>query len=203
MSAKRISSRRARAPSPRPPARLALLAIPLVGIAAALIVIAGGRSGDAPPPTPAAITPVFAGNPLPAPDAPAIEFTLPSINGAQISLDQYRGRVVFLNFWATWCEPCERELPAFEAFAKAQPEGGAVVLAVNHGETLEPVRLYLEAMGVDGFPVVLDSDTAVGDQYGVFNLPITFIIDQQGRVRENKFGEMRPEDLDAYLAALS
>jgi thiol-disulfide isomerase/thioredoxin len=110
---------------------------------------------------------------------------------------------VFLNFWATWCEPCKRELPAFEAFASGQPPDGAVVLAVNVEENPDDVRNFLQAQGVSSLIVPLDTDAEVAESYGVFQLPVTFAIDETGIVRFPKYGEITREELDVYVEALS
>ncbi|MDZ4766309.1 MAG: TlpA disulfide reductase family protein [Chloroflexota bacterium] len=195
----------AKPPANRPaPALIVLLALPLLGLAVAAALILNDARAAAAPPTPAAVTaPPLQSLPNLV-DAQVIDFTLPSLNGGQIALNSYRGRPIFLNFWATWCEPCQRELPAFQAFTAEQAvlEDGAVVLAVNLGETREAVQTYLRSVGVNNIPVLLDENGDVSDQYGVFNLPVTFVIDRDGYVRQPHYGEMTTADLAAYLEGL-
>jgi peroxiredoxin len=135
--------------------------------------------------------------------APVLDFELPALDGSgPVRLTDYAGRVVFLNFWATWCEPCKRELPAFEQFTAEQGDTGAVVLAVNSGEDEATVQAFLDAQGITGLNVLLDPEATVAKQYGVFQIPVTFVIDTAGNVRYPHYGELTPDDLAGYLAAL-
>jgi peroxiredoxin len=135
--------------------------------------------------------------------APVLDFSLPDLTrGDMVRLSDFSGRPVFLNFWATWCEPCKRELPAFEQFTAEQGEDGAAVLAVNTGEDAATVRDFLQAQGVSGLRVLLDPEATAADQYGVYQIPVTFVIDAAGFVRYPHYGEMTAEDLAGYLTAL-
>jgi thiol-disulfide isomerase/thioredoxin len=199
---------RKRAAQPEPkPARppVLLLVLPVLGLLVAVgMILSSAASGSQAAPTPAPVTLPVLPDANTMANAPSLPFDLPTLNGGQVSLSDYEGRIVFLNFWATWCEPCKRELPAFEEFAKAQTEDDSpVILAVNFQETIPEIRSYLQAAGIDGFHVLLDSDGAVSDSYGVFQLPVTFVIDQQGVVRYPKFGETTLEELNLYVEELS
>ena len=111
--------------------------------------------------------------------APA--FTLPGMDGKSISLENYRGRVVLLNFWATWCPPCRLEMPSMRALYDQYKERGLTILAVSidkHGAQI--VKPFLDKHKLN-FPVALDKDMKVMDQYGVRGLPSTIIIDARGR----------------------
>ena len=127
-----------------------------------------------------------------------IDFTLTSLDGKTVSLSDYQGRVVFLNFWATWCVPCEKELPEFQQFQAQQPPDGAVILAVNVQESADQVTSFLTDHDISGLTVLLDSDSSVANSYGIYNLPVTFVIDQNGhrplsQVRRNdrrRFAEL-------------
>lgn len=187
------------APSNRPsPVLIIFLIFPIIGIMAALaMIISNGEASDVPP-TPAPVTlanPSLIGQPAP-------NFTLDGLDGRQVRPSSYRGRVVFLNFWATWCEPCQRELPAFEAFMAGQGERGALVLAVNAGETAEQVTNYFEDHRIAGIPALLDTDLTVYDRYNVQLLPTTYVIDASGVVRYMHLGEMTADDLSAYTGEL-
>jgi len=184
------------------PGVIVIAASALIGIALAIVVwTSGGGAASSIEPTPAAVT-------LPRDDqmidARMIDFTLTTSDGRTVSLSDFAGRVVFLNFWATWCGPCEREIPALQAFARQQMRlnEGAVVLAVNQQEDPDEVRRYLDARGITSLIVPLDADGAVGDDYGVFNLPVTFVIDRDGFVRYPFYGEITIADMEAYLTAL-
>jgi peroxiredoxin len=197
-----ISTDITESPPPRralSPALLVFLIFPLVGLMAAATVLLSNTNV-----TPAAVTPMPVTVPPQATrpqlsGQPAPDFSLTTLDGAAASLAHYRGRVVFLNFWATWCIPCERELPTFKAFVAQQPADGAVVLAVNVGETAELVQPYLNEREIAGFPILLDTQLEVTDRYGIGPIPVTFVIDDNGTIRFTKYGEMHAEDLTEYL----
>jgi peroxiredoxin len=180
------------------PVLLIFLIFPIIGIVAALAVVLSGGTGSTVPPTPAPVT--LANTSLIGQSAP--NFSLAALDGRTMRLSSYRGRVVFVNFWATWCEPCQRELPAFEAFMAEQGENGALVLAVNVGETAEQVTTYFDDHQISGIPALLDANLEVYDRYDVQLLPTTYVIDPAGVVRYAHLGEMTAEDLSAYVAEL-
>jgi peroxiredoxin len=119
----------------------------------------------------------------PAVGVPAADFSLPDLQGRLQNLSHYRGKVVLLNFWATWCKPCTTEMPAMQAQYDKLRDHGFVVLAINELEDVEKVRQHIQAYG-HTFPVLLDADNRVANQYGVYGLPVSVFIDQQGRVQE-------------------
>lgn len=137
----------------------------------------------------------------PPPGWQAPDFRLATLDGEPAQLSDYRGRVVFLNFWATYCEPCVREMPAFMNFAAQQGDDGAVVLAVNIAEPADVVRAWLTDKAISGFPILLDAEGDVFDAYNIQVLPTTYVIDPAGIARDIKFGEMTPDALDDYLQA--
>ncbi len=188
-------------------ALIVLLVVPVLGLLAAAVMILDNVRQSASPPTPLPVTappmPTLP-NPNAMVDAEILDFSLPSLNGGTLTLSSFRGRPIFLNFWATWCEPCQRELPVFQQFMQQQAAlpDGAVIIAVNFGEARGAVETYLRSVGVSGIPIALDEQGTVADQYGVFNLPVTFIIDRRGVVRQPHFGEMKLNDFAAYLAQI-
>lgn len=174
-----------------------LLLIPLLGIVGALLTISGsgGLNPALPTPLPAATLPT---SQLIGRTAP--NFELETLDGETVRLSSLRGRVVFLNFWATWCEPCRRELPAFERFMADQPADGPLILALNNGETPEQIRPFLAENGGSALTVLLDSGYAVEQLYDVNFFPSTFVVDAGGVVRDMHLGEMTLDDLNAYVA---
>lgn len=195
-------------PNPTPqkpsPVLLVFLILPLVMLlAAGAMMLGSAAQGATLPPTPRAITLPPMPTPVSLADTPIIDFELTTLDGQSVSLSDYAGRIVFLNFWATWCEPCKRELPVFEAFMAEQPPDGVVVLAVNVAENPDDVRNFLQEQGVSNLIVPMDVDAIVADSYGVFQLPVTFAIDGNGIVRFPKYGEITREELDAYVEALN
>ena len=114
---------------------------------------------------------------------PASEFTLTDLNGKTHSLNDYRGKIVLLNFWATWCKPCTTEMPAMQACYDRLRDKGFVVLAVNELEDEAKVREHIKTHG-HTFPVLMDKDNRVANQYGVFGLPVSVFIDEKGMIQE-------------------
>ncbi len=175
---------------------LALLLLPLLSIAAAIQVQRAGSPGVAatlPMAKPAAHQRV---------NRPAPELTLPRLDtGAELRLDTLRGRLVIVNFWASWCAPCRRELPALEAFARQHSGPDAVqVLAVNVGEAAAQVRSFLDEAGVRDLRVLLDTDSRANAAWGAFALPASFLIDRAGRIQAVRTGEVTTADLRHWLA---
>ncbi len=123
------------------------------------------------------------GERVPATGMPAADFTLPDLHGQPQSLSQYRGKVVLLNFWATWCKPCTTEMPAMQACYDKLRDKGFVVLAVNELEDPQKVAEHVKAYG-HTFPVLMDKDNRVANLYGVYGLPVSVLIDEQGIVRD-------------------
>lgn len=181
-------------PTPEPtgkpsPVLVIFLIVPLLGILVALLMIAAEPpaatdSGER-------ATASLVGKPAPF-------FEVASLTGEPISLDDYEGRTLFLNFWQTTCAPCVRELPAFVEFAENQGEDGAAVLNVNFDETSAQIVRYFEEQGIEGVPVALDPDSDVRRTYGVVQIPVTYIIAPDGTVRFMQLGEMTVEDMEEY-----
>lgn len=109
-------------------------------------------------------------------------FTLNSTLGEQISLVDYRGQPVVLNFWATWCPPCRAEMPLFQE-ASVKYNGRATVLGVDQGEPQSIVSDFGNALSIT-YPLLVDQDNSVNRNYGVAALPTTIFIDGEGVVRE-------------------
>lgn len=132
---------------------------------------------------------------------PAPVFTAHSLTNQQITLSDYQGDVVLVNFWATWCPPCKAEMPDLNAFYEAHKEEGFTVLAVNAYEDESLVRPFIEANGFT-FPVLLDPDGIITDYYKVRSYPTSIIIDRTGTVRHIQIGLIFPEQLDSYILPL-
>ncbi len=113
----------------------------------------------------------------------APEFSLPDIKGNMVSpLTSYNGRVIILNFWASWCSPCREEMPGLEALWKKFRDKGLVVIGVSVDRgNINRVKEFIRDMGID-FPILRDSDGAVRNAYEVFALPMTYIIGRDGKI---------------------
>jgi cytochrome c biogenesis protein CcmG, thiol:disulfide interchange protein DsbE len=114
---------------------------------------------------------------------------LPDANGATHQLDDYRGKVVLLNFWATWCEPCRTELPGIERLRAALANKPFVVLAVQMGGSARTARDVADQLGLR-FAMLLDRDSKVTESWGVNLLPTTFLIGRDGAIAFRHAGEL-------------
>ena len=114
---------------------------------------------------------------------PAEDFRLIDLEGKSQSLSRYRGKIVLVNFWATWCKPCTTEMPAMQKMYDKLREKGFMVLAVNELEGDAIVRARIRRYG-HTFPVLMDRDNKVANKFGVFGLPVSVFIDEHGVVQE-------------------
>ncbi len=129
----------------------------------------------------------FAVEKLSAQKAP--EFILKDVSGKQVSLSSFKGKVVVLNFWATWCPPCREEIPSLDELYKRFRNKGLVVLAVSLDPSASSVGNFLQRHPV-GFPMLFDEKRNVTKSlYKVFSLPTTFLIDKKGNIAQKYFGE--------------
>lgn len=134
------------------------------------------------------------GSRVPAVGMEAEDFQLTDLDGKPQSLSRYRGKIVLLNFWATWCKPCTTEMPAMQASFDKLRDKGFVVLAINELEDDAKVKEHIKTYG-HTFPVLMDRDNKVANQFGVFGLPVSVFIDQQGKVQEYIKGGLLTEQL--------
>jgi cytochrome c biogenesis protein CcmG/thiol:disulfide interchange protein DsbE len=165
--------------------------VTLVAVLLLLAVFLGACGGDAS----AESTGVNQGN-------LAADFTLETVDGTEVALSDYRGNVVMINFWATWCPPCRAEIPDFEAAYQARQDDGFVVLGINVEEPREAVALFAQAIGMS-YPVLLDRGGQVMKMYRAPGLPVSLFIDRDGVIRVRHVGFLTGEQLEKYLAQLS
>ncbi|HEV3234743.1 MAG TPA: TlpA disulfide reductase family protein [Candidatus Dormibacteraeota bacterium] len=135
--------------------------------------------------------------PTSPPPAPA--FTLTGLDGQPHVLGDYRGKVVLINFWATWCIPCRAEIPDLEHEARVQDPGKVVILGIDWKEGGPTAQAFLTDIGAR-YPVLLDSDGKVYDAYGVQGLPQTFIVDRRGRMLSSRTGIASRDQIEKELA---
>ena len=119
-------------------------------------------------------------------DAP--EFTIMTLDGETVSLSDYRGKVVFLNFWASWCPPCRAEMPSIESLKTKMDDCDFEILAVsvdsgNQEKIINKVQTYIDDNGFT-FEVLIDNEMIVAKNYGVISVPTTFILDESGVIVE-------------------
>lgn len=156
-------------------------------------------------------TPIPTNTPTPIPVLPPVEglrvgniapdFTLGSNRASRVSLRDLRGKIVILNFWASWCPPCRHEVPALQAIHNEYGPQGVVVLAVNEGEKLPNVERFAYDNGIS-FAVWLDEDGWAGNIYRVHSIPTTYFIDEEGIIRAIQIGSMSREQIVAHLEKL-
>lgn len=118
---------------------------------------------------------------------PAPPFILNDLEGRPVNLADYQGKVVLLTFWATWCEPCKKEMPEIQASYEEYKDRGVMILAVNFGENQKSAKPFVDQLGLT-FPVLLDKKVGVASRYGVVSLPVSFFIDTNGIIQEHVFG---------------
>ena len=118
----------------------------------------------------------------PVPAAPPVELRLPDLEGRERTLDELTGKVVLVNFWASWCTPCITEMPSIQRLAEAMRGKPFAVIGVNVGEAVGRVRVVVQRLGTK-FPMLLDKDSAVFNRWGVTLLPTTYVLDGEGMVR--------------------
>ena len=127
---------------------------------------------------------------------PAPEFTASDLAKGKISLADFRGKPLLLNFWATWCVPCRQELPTLQRFAGDQ-RGHMAVLGLDELEGASDVGAFTHALDVS-YPLALDSDGSIAQRFRVQGLPTSFLIDAQGIVRQTHLGALDASTLRSW-----
>jgi thiol-disulfide isomerase/thioredoxin len=169
----------------------------LAGLLASLTLVASPAGGQA---AGALQRLGLAGYPL---DTRPPGFSGSTVDGSSLSLDSLRGRVVLLNFWATWCLECRAELPVFERLHRDYAPRGLTVVAVNFREEREAVLRYARELGLT-MPLVLDATGDVRQSYGVIGFPTSFLIGRDGRAVARAIGprEWAGPDARALIESL-
>lgn len=124
---------------------------------------------------------------------PAPEFSAVDTDGVSHSLSDYRDTVLVINFWATWCPPCIKEMPSLQRAWQALKNDGVQVLAINMGETLDEIAAFSQQTKVD-FPLLLDENMAQGPLWQLKGLPTTYIVDGDGVIVYTVIGEREWDD---------
>jgi cytochrome c biogenesis protein CcmG, thiol:disulfide interchange protein DsbE len=131
----------------------------------------------------------------------APEFTVPQLDGQSLRLSSYRGKVVLLDFWATWCVPCREEIPHFVELQDKYRAEGFEIIGVSMDDGPEPVRSFCREFHMN-YPVVM-GNAKIGELYGgVLGLPIAFLLDRDGRVYAKHIGATKPEIIEKEVVAL-
>ena len=126
-----------------------------------------------------------------------VDFQLDLLGGGSRTLSSYKGKVVFLNFWATWCGPCRQEMPSMERLYQRLNDKGLEILAVNLQEDDKTVQKFVDEYELT-FPVLLDRSGRVGSTYGARSIPTTYIVSREGYVIAGTIGT-REWDTEQYV----
>jgi peroxiredoxin len=131
--------------------------------------------------------------------APALNLT--DLNGNPVSLSDYRGKVVLVNNWATWCPPCQAEMPTLEKYYEQHREDNFVIVAIESGESADEVADFIAQYKLT-FPVWLDAKGLALDAFQNWDLPSSYVVDQNGTIRLTWTGEISFAMLDKYVTPL-
>lgn len=138
--------------------------------------------------------------PVPPTVAPA--WTLKDVNGQEVSSAQFAGKVMVVDFWATWCGPCRVEIPGYVALQKKYGKDRLVIIGVSVDQGPDVVKKFIQANRVDYQIVMADDEVvqAFGGEEGINAIPTTFIIDREGKIRDRKLGAEETEEFEKRLA---
>jgi len=128
-------------------------------------------------------------------------FSLRDDRGASVSLERYRGRVVLMNLWASWCPPCRAEMPDLQRLANSYGDDSLAVVGVNEGESAERAREFAQALQI-GFPIWIDSSQRYGRTYAALGLPTTVIVDRRGIVVKGFDGPLTYDQMRAAVSGV-
>jgi peroxiredoxin len=132
---------------------------------------------------------------------PAPEFALQDSSGKTISLKNYRGKVVLLDFWATWCHGCKEEIPWFSEFARIYGAKGLTVVGISlDGDGWKVVKPFIDTAKVP-YPILLGND-ATAKKYGIENMPDTFLIDREGRIAAAYAGLVDKDNVESNIRSM-
>jgi peroxiredoxin len=131
----------------------------------------------------------FSGGPATLTGAPAQSYTVPGLSGKPDSLANYRGKVVLLNLWASWCAPCRSETPALERLYRDDRARGLVVIGVDQGESPAAAAAFAHEMALT-YPILVDENQQYGNTYAAVGLPTSLIITRDGHIARGIDGEL-------------
>lgn len=131
----------------------------------------------------------------------APDFSLVDLKGNTIDFADFRGKNVYLNFWASWCDPCKEEMPDMEKISSQYPEEDFAILTVNTGEDEVTVQSFIQNNGYT-FPVLLDTTLDVAKLYQTNDIPVSFFINKEGIISSKKVGLMTEEEMKQAIDQL-
>ena len=178
-------------------------AIAALGVALFAVPFLGGPAGDPHTGSEAVDTSAASGSTCSGKGRANFDFTLKDVNGADVRMSDYKGKVVLLNFWATWCGPCKVEIPEFvEAYAKYRDKGFVILGVLSEDDPPEDeLRAFMSGFKMN-YPVLRQND-AFADAHGpLFALPTSFIIDRHGSICTKHMGAVSREMLEREIKGL-
>jgi peroxiredoxin len=135
----------------------------------------------------------------------ATDFALPGLNGGTVRLSDHRGKVVLVNFWGTWCEPCKEETPALQAVYQELQGQGLEIIGVNlYNQEVDgdkPVRDFLSKYGVT-YPIALDTNGEVARSFQISPIPVSYFVDPSGNIRFVKVGVLKAAEVHTLFERL-
>jgi len=137
------------------------------------------------------------------PNTPAPGFSLKDLGGKAITLESLKGRIIVLNFWATWCPPCRAEIPDFVAFYAANKDKGLEIVGVTVDTIPASQVLAFARQNKMSYPVAMSTEKILGSYGPIDAIPTTFIIDKTGRIRHTQVGLLSKDVLELWFAKLS
>lgn len=132
----------------------------------------------------------------------APNFTLTDLNGKTVSLSDYKGKNIYINFWASWCGPCRLEMPDIEKIYQAYKDKELIILAVNIGESKDKVKAFMNVNELN-FPVLLDTEGKAAKIYKVSSIPVSLFINKEGVVVGKQVGLMNYNHMESYIKELN
>lgn len=156
----------------------------------------------------ATVSPVWAGGRAPSAVSTtkgtlrkAPSFELLNLQGETVRFEDYAGKVILLDFWASWCPPCQEEIPHFIEVYRQYQAKGFVILGVSVGDSRQSVERFVKQRGVN-YPVLLGNEAILGAYPGIYFLPTAFLIDRKGMIREKLIGYVGKEELEGKILPL-
>ncbi len=132
--------------------------------------------------------------------SPVPTFSLPSTSGNQIGIEQFKGKAVLVNFWATWCAPCLVEMPLLQTVSERHKDE-LIILAINSEESMDSVKPFLEKNHLT-FPILMDEEGKVANMFGIYGYPVSFFVDKQGIIRSLHYGQLNKTLLTQNLLTI-
>jgi thiol-disulfide isomerase/thioredoxin len=131
----------------------------------------------------------------------AIDFTLTDLNGNKVSLKDFKGKNVYINFWTTWCTWCKKEMPDIEKVYQEYKNKDLVILAINMGEDKNTADNFIKQSNYH-FSVLLDSDQSIAQEYSINSIPVSIFIDKNGNIAQKRIGAISEDQMKSIINEL-